>query len=89
MNEKKERKRKEVFYLCCYCGTIIKSNRNNLERHEKLHKKNVEKIECAAMNCEVTFANKHNYYVHWQQQHKDIIMPDVLNAVIEPGKPPP
>lgn len=73
--------------MCCKCGIFIQSNRNNLDRHEKLHEDNVEKIKCMAKNCRSTFANKYNYYAHWQQKHKTIVIPNMLHKVIEPSKP--
>lgn len=84
MNVKKEKKRKPVFFLCCFCGTIIKTNRNHLDKHEKLHEDSVEKIKCAVTNCKSTFVKKQTYWDHWQKKHKDIIMPNVLHTVIEP-----
>lgn len=86
MEEKKEKKRKPVEFLCCKCGIFIQSNKNNLKRHEQSHEKNVLKIKCAIENCVSTFVNKQNYYAHWQHKHNKIVMPDVLNRVIQPSK---
>lgn len=68
---------KKVF-LCSFCGITIKSNLNNLIRHEQLHKPYVSKIQCAADNCELSFCNKGYYWTHWTQKHSEMTMPDIL-----------
>lgn len=75
--------RKSVFFLCCYCGILIKSNINHLHRHEDLHKGINRKIKCAHINCNSTFANKNNYCRHWNKKHKNITMPDTLDFFLD------
>lgn len=79
-------KKREPLFLCCFCGALIKKNRNNLERHEKLHSETIKRIKCSS--CKSTFSNKANYWKHWMQKYKDIIMPNALDTVIKPGKEP-
>lgn len=78
-------KKKTNFFLCCFCGKKIQSNRFNLEQHEKLHSSLISKIKCAAKNCESSFANKSIYWRHWIDKHKGITMPDFLIYVDVPA----
>lgn len=73
----------EKQFLCCFCGIIIKKNKNNLDRHERLHANKINKHKCSAKQCGSTFVNKGNYYVHWRQQHNNTVMPDCLNLIYD------
>lgn len=83
------KKRNTVFFLCAYCSIKIQSNINNLYRHEKSHKNELQKIKCSANNCESTFVNKNTYWLHWTRKHEDMVMPDILNYVIVTNKEKP
>lgn len=76
----------EKKFLCCFCGKIIKTNKNNLNRHERLHADKVTKYKCSAKYCGSTFINKENYYAHWQQKHSISVMPYCLSITYEAPK---
>lgn len=67
------------FFLCCFCGRKIASNRYNLDLHERRHGKYLLKIQCAAKNCRASLCDKRVYWDHWVRYHSDMIMPDFLN----------
>lgn len=81
-----QKKQPEKYFLCCFCGIFIKKNKNNLDRHERIHVDKVKKYKCCAENCESTFINKENYYDHWKRQHRNIVIPDCLNIIYEEPK---
>lgn len=76
---------KKKIFLCCICGIFIQSNLNNLLRHEKIHERSSKKIKCCA--CSAAFIQKYDYYRHWNNKHKEIIMPDRLDYVEEQNRP--
>lgn len=79
--------KKANFFLCCFCGIKIHSNRFNLDLHEKLHGSHVSKIKCAAKGCDSILANKSIYWRHWTDKHSRLIMPDFLIYVdVPPGR---
>lgn len=77
-------KRENQFFLCCFCGIKIHSNRYNLDLHEKLHGSHISKIKCAAKECDSTLANKSLYWKHWIAKHNGLTMPDFLIYVDVP-----
>lgn len=72
-------------FLCCFCGITIKTNRYNLDLHEKSHGQYISKIRCAAKDCDSLLANKRNYFNHWAKYHNQITMPDFLIYSDEPN----
>lgn len=76
---------KKIF-LCSFCGTTIQSTRSNLDRHEKLHRSIITKIQCPAKKCEATFQNKSNYWAHWLNSHSGMKMPNILIYTDEVNK---
>lgn len=74
-------------FLCCYCGAQINGSEFNIERHEKIHKKTIKKIECAHKGCGSTFKEKSDYYRHWMKKHSDIVIPDGFKCNEQKTKP--
>lgn len=73
-------------FLCSFCGARIKTNKNNLIRHEKSHKSLVIKIKCAHKKCSSTFQQKSDYYKHWSRQHQHFERPATLTYIEEEKK---
>lgn len=77
---------KKKYYLCAICGLFIRSSITHLVRHEKLHAEKVSRVKCLATECDKTFHNKDNYWLHWKRTHGEVTMPDKIVYVSETPK---